>query len=104
MGAETSGVPPRPGKEAAGGMAPSPAARASAPVRIARTPGRASALATSTLRMTPWATVARTKTACAWPGTATSSVKRPPPVRSGPSSLRRAPAAAPKRSEDSVNS
>jgi len=51
--------------------------------------------------ITAWATWERTKTAWVCPGASRSSVKRPRPVRSGPSSLRRPPATAPKRSEDS---
>ena len=106
MGATARSLPPRPGKEAAGGIAPSPAAAASRPVRTASTPGMASARLVSTERMMPCAAVERANAAWAWPGRSTSSVKRPRPVSSGPSSLRRPPAAEPKRSEDSgaVNS
>src|SRR5262245_45694191 len=70
------------------GMAPSPSARQSAPVKTPSTPGIAVARLVSMPRMCACACGERSITAQAWPSTLKSSLKRPRPVVSRSSSLR----------------
>ncbi len=70
------------------GMAPSPSARQSAPVKTPSTPGIAVARLASMPRMRECACGERSITAQAWPSTLKSSLKRPRPVMSRASSLR----------------
>jgi len=70
------------------GMAPSPSARQSAPVKTPSTPGIAVARLASIPRMRACACGERSITAQAWPSTLKSSLKRPWPVMSRASSLR----------------